>query len=427
METAKKEAAASTRIIFLDNLRSLFVLGVVVFHSSLAYIGQYSVKWWPVSEGDSSLSLAFLQAFLDAFTMPLLFYIAGYFALPAIRNHGTVSFIKGKLKRLGIPWVVCILTICPILPLIYHYTRDNMTLSGTYLDLWITLMKNAAQFNIGVFSMAPLMMNDGFYQRYMWFVSLLLAFFLIFSIIYKAKRKWFDTSRPVSIESPSVSLTLKMLGIVGLLSFIATTASFLILFAFNKNVNPSAWFTLGNIIQFPVVRLVLFIIYFGMGVVTCRNKWIERGRSPGHLKTWTVSFFVLLIAYLIVMYGIMSGPNKNAYGLFYLPVQSFLTVSILGLFSSLAIRYWNKPRRIDQSLASASYDIYLSHYPFVFAFQLVLFTAPGIPPLLKFTIVSALSIVCAYLVSRFLIRPFPKATVALLFTMLLVMFAVVKP
>ena len=48
------------------------------------------------------------------------------------------------LKELGIPWIVCIVTICPVLPLIYHYTRDNLTLSTSYLDLWIILMKNAA-------------------------------------------------------------------------------------------------------------------------------------------------------------------------------------------------------------------------------------------------------------------------------------------
>ena len=114
------------------------------------------------------------------------------------------------------------------------------------------------------------------------------------------------------------------------------------------------------------------------------------------------------------------------YGLISFIVQNLLTIATLGFFSSLAIRYWNKPRKIDQSLASVSYDIYLSHYLFVVVFQLILFTIPSILPLIKFIIVSASSIICAYIVSRFLIKPFPKVTVALSFIMLLVMFAMIK-
>ena len=149
------------RVIFFDNLRYFFVLCVVLLHSGNAYFSL--TLWWPVSEKNTSIIVDYLNLFFDAFTMPLLFYIAGYFALPSIQK-GIGPFLKGKLRRLGIPWIVCTLTICPILPLIYHYTRDNLTLSTSYLDLWIILMNDFMQFTVGIIpSMSELMNCNGFY------------------------------------------------------------------------------------------------------------------------------------------------------------------------------------------------------------------------------------------------------------------------
>ena len=127
-----------------------------------------------------------------------------------------------------------------------------------------------------------------------------------------------------------------------------------------------------------------------------------------------IAFIILIIAYWFLAKALMNSPIGSEamymYGFLSFPVYFFLTMSILGLSSSLAVRYWNRPTKIDQNLSSHSYNMYLSHYIFVLVLQLILFTMPGIPVLLKFTIVSASSILCAYLVSRFLIKPFPKHT-----------------
>jgi fucose 4-O-acetylase-like acetyltransferase len=154
----------------------------VLEHSSNAF---RNLIWWPVADGNTSIIAEWLGAFTDAFAMPLLFFIAGYFAVPVIRKKGVAAFLKGKLRRLGIPWLICILAICPIVPLIYHYTRDNFVITTSYWSLWTDLMANAADFNIGtILSMNELMQNNLFYQRYMWFLSLLILFFFVFSAVY---------------------------------------------------------------------------------------------------------------------------------------------------------------------------------------------------------------------------------------------------
>ncbi len=68
---------------------------------------------------------------------------------------------------------------------------------------------------------------------------------------------------------------------------------------------------------------------------------------------------------------------------------------------------------VNRNLASNSYNMYLANYPFVIAFQLVLFTIPESSRLLKFGIVSSLPIQCAYTACQFLIKPFPRISAAL--------------
>jgi len=413
------------RVIFFDNLRWLFVLFVILEHSSNAY---RNLIWWPVADTDTSIIAGWVSAFSDAFAMPLLFYIAGYFAIPTIRKKGTLPFLRGKLRRLGIPWVLCILTICPVLPLIYHFTRNGLSLTMSYWDLWVVLLRNAAEFNVGlIVSMNDLMMNNHFYQRYMWFLSLLLLFFFVFAVPYSFKKEWFDrTDQPVVSESPSVSSTLKLLFGVGFLTAICSFLTVGAILAFGpKSSNPEPLFTLGNIIQFRPSRLFLFVIYFGLGLMIYRNRWIERGKFPGHLKTWVISFTGVLIAYLFLYNQMHSGPDhlQEMYGAIFFFVLHFLTITTLGFFASIGVRYWNRPTAFAGNMASNSYNMYLSHYIFVLLFQLILFTFPAVPGLLKFSLVSGLSILCAYSVSRFCIKPFPRlsalATIALFIMMVL--------
>lgn len=427
----KIEGNSTARVVFLDNLRYLLVLCVVLQHSANAYFNHLPLlKWWAVLDSSFSTALGVFEVTLNGFTMPLLFFVAGYFALPTIRKCGTKSFILGKLKRLGIPWIVCVLTIAPVFALIYHYTRSGLTLTMNYFDLWVALIKNFLQFNVGVIpSMNQLMINNGFYQRYMWFISLLLLFFVVFALVYRAKITWFEADYPVVRESPSVWSTIKLLCMVGALCLVGSMlAGALVMLSGHKD--PASWFTLANLFQFQAVNFPSFLIYFGIGVVAHRNKWIERGRFPGHMSVWLISTCLLMIIYLPVLQAFLTATvgsgTVRLYGFLFLLVGSFLTISLLGSFSALAIRYWNRPSQIDQNLASNSYNIYLAHYIFVLVFQLILFTVPNFPALMKFTMVSLASLICSYLASNFLIKPFPKVTVILAFMMLCIMFAVVR-
>lgn len=417
-----------TRITFLDNLRYLFVLCVVLQHACNAYNG---MDWWPVRD-QASLFVRFISAFLDAFTMPLLFYLAGYFALPSLVKSSPAGFLKGKLKRLGIPWLACILTICPILPLIYHYTRNNLTLIDSYGNIWLAVMKNGLQFNVGLIpSMNQLMLHNQFYQRYMWFLSLLLAFFFLLSICYALRKSWFQVwAKQESSAVPTVWSTLRMFLAVGGLTSILSFGTIGFMMAMGpKGMVPEPLFTLGNVIQFRPSRLPLHLVYFCLGILTYRNKWIERGIFPGHWKTWAASFAVLTVCLFVVMYSLLHAPKSQTliYDPLYHLTLNFLTMATLGFLASLALRHWNRPSLFDRSMASNSYNIYLGHYLIVIVLQLLLLTLPGLPSLLKFSLISLTAIVLSYLASRIFIKPYPKFTVAGLLGLLLVMTILIHP
>jgi hypothetical protein len=417
------------RVIFFDNLRYLFVSGVVLQHASMAYI---NFSWWPVAD-ETSILVGVFTCFFDGFLMPSLFFISGYFAIPSIRKNTIPQFINGKLRRLGIPWLVCTLFIGPIMPLVYHYTRNGLTLTSSYWHTWLSVAHNAMDFDVGILPpMKQVMQNNLFYQRYMWFVGLLIAFFLIFSFVYTLKKSWFESTGPsVETGAPSVPGTMKILFSIGTITFLGSTLLIGTMFALSPGVsNPEPWFTLGNIVQFRVSRIFLHVAYFVLGVLAFKWKWIERGKFPGHQKTWFIAFVLVLVAFYYSYFLMRSAGTiemEKMFGLVFWCCLNYFTITALGLSVSLAVRYWNRQTPFTKILATNSYNLYLSHYIFVVGFQLWLYTLPGIPVLLKFGLVSILSICWGCIVSQYLIKPYPKVTIALVAVLFILMVAGIHP
>ncbi len=417
------------RVTFFDNLRYLFVFGVVLQHAGMAYL--YS-SWWPVAD-EPSIFVSALAGFFDGFLMPALFFISGYFAIPSIRKKTISQFIKGKLRRLGIPWSVCTLFIGPIVPLVYHYTRNGLILPSSYWHTWLAVMNSAIGFDVGILPpMRQVLQNNLFYQRYMWFIGLLLAFFLVFSFIYAFKKSWFEPLDPsFKTVRPSILSTVKVMLSVGMITFLGSSLLIGAMFALSPGVsNPEPWFTLGNIVQFRVSRIFLHVAYFVLGILAFKWKWIERGKFPGHNKTWFIAFGPVLVAYYCSYFLMLSagtGEMEKLFGMLFWFCLNYFTITALGLSVSLGVQYWKRQTPFNKILAANSYNLYLSHYIFVIGFQLWLFTLPEIPALLKFGLVSFLSICCGCLVSQYLIKPYPKITIALIAGLFISMVLLIHP
>ena len=109
---SRTDIRASTRVDFLDNIRYLMIVFVVVYHSVAAYATV--APWWSVHD-TSFFAADIIRELLDVFMMPVLFFIAGYFALPSLEKRGVGEFIKDKGKRLLVPWILAVVVFMPLL------------------------------------------------------------------------------------------------------------------------------------------------------------------------------------------------------------------------------------------------------------------------------------------------------------------------
>jgi len=91
------------------------------------------------------------------------------------------------------------------------------------------------------------------------------------------------------------------------------------------------------------------------------------------------------------------------------------------------LNYWNKPSLTNRNLAANSYNLYLAHYIFVLGFQLLFLQLPQIPVIVKFLLVSTLSLSGGYLVCQFVIKPFPKLTILAIASIFVAMVVVIHP
>jgi fucose 4-O-acetylase-like acetyltransferase len=109
MKTACKErdgaeSSAAQRVVYLDNLRVLLIVLVVLHHLGETYT---DVSEWyyeePPSGPVSSIVLVFLMAVNQSFFMGMFFLIAGYFAPSSLARHGVPAFVRDRVTRLGVP------------------------------------------------------------------------------------------------------------------------------------------------------------------------------------------------------------------------------------------------------------------------------------------------------------------------------------
>lgn len=407
----------TNRILFLDNLRYLMVLLVVVLHSAVSYSNV--VPWWCVREANEfSEFFDVLLLILDVFLMPVLFFIAGYFAIPSFQKKGLRLFLRGKLKRLGLPLLIGIPLVSPLFPYIYHYTRHTFFEDMSFCEYWLGYMKGAGDLRIGLIYSA-----DHFNHFHLWFMSLLLFFFILFAL-YADKKKWHEDSVPVhASENASAKSVWIMLAGVGILSAISAFAGTLI---FASPSNPEPWISVANLLQFQPVKVVSYLLCFVMGIHAFYHNWFTKTRIPGHPAIWTISCVVLSCCILILLKQLMMRFSITL--LFaYLLARSFLCMSFLCAFTSWAVRCWNRPSHFHSLLAMNSYHIYITHFLIVILLQLLLTEWTDGSVFIKFGMISSGSILISYGISHYAIRPHPRWSVTGICLLFIISLLTVHP
>jgi len=329
---------SSERLFHLDYLRTLIILLVVAFHVSLTFMAK-APQWWYVKSSQTSMLLTLFVVIADVFMMPILFFIAGYVMALSLINTDTSSFVKKRLKRIGLPWIVCTLTFAPILSLFMAQQLGHHT---SYIQM-----------------ISSLFWTKGYYyQGPYWFLGILLTFQLITALAdHSDKFKFFIRSIPIHVILISLLLI--------------PTAGYSLGSFFYGN---EGWQSILYIWSFQPSRILTYFCYFLSGYVLSVRK-----------LPLAVNFVKPLVTTMIlgIIFIILKGKSENTSSFLNLLFQgltySGLALSLTCLLFRLSERFLSKPIKFFSFLSCHSFSIYLVHLPIQISFAgLVIRTTFGI-------------------------------------------------
>ena len=108
------------------------------------------------------------------------------------------------------PWLLVTVLVLPVLDYMHYKAQSSMyeTPSMSFGTFWVLSMRKIAEFHFGWMEMTDYRnMTEHFYQRYVWFLSLLLLYFAMFAVVYGIWR-WRKPAHPRTGASTMTNLRL---------------------------------------------------------------------------------------------------------------------------------------------------------------------------------------------------------------------------
>lgn len=359
------------RLYYLDYLRVVITVLVIVHHTAIAYGAGGDWIYKDVDESELTISMIVLTIFTavnQSFFMGLFFFLSGYFTPGSYDRKGGKAFLKDRLLRLGIPLLVYLSILGPIITYIAHF-KEQMSLVEYYSQHVITL---------NILHIGP-----------MWFVETLIYFSLLYAV-YRVLNK---RSMSKNIALPTSKQLVIIALALGLVAFLV------------RLVIPVGYSWLG--LQFGYFPA--YILLFVSGIIAYRQKWLEQISRP-LVKTWVrisvLSIPLLPMAFLAggALEGNMeyeSGVNLQAF--VYAMWEPFVAFGIILWLLKTFEQKMNTPSNRKTILANAAYTVYIIH-PVVIVGLSILLTGSALFPIVKFVIVSLLGTIVCFVVSSFIIK-----------------------
>jgi glucan biosynthesis protein C len=358
-------ALAGVRLAGLDNLRLLVVLAVVVLHAAMSYMA-YAPEWWYVVDPPGSTFFLLLVLAIDVPIMPILFFLAGYFAWSSVRRQGPRRFITGKAVRIAVPWVVGVAVLAP--PTAY-----------------MMLFSRGVEIGLLEFWRGPYW--DVFYQQSVyWFLGVLFLLFLATAGIaaLPAGQRWLEREVHLCSEGSRKKRYLAL----GLFWFATAIAFFLV----HRQVPLDTWQNWNYILMVQPNRVPLYVGYYFLGLYAGRGRWLHRewlrdDRAWPRLTTWGAVALVTMVGYLANRIVIPAEARSDVVIQLATSILFTATVIAVLLFSLALARValdrlppaWARPAR-------ASYWIYFLHPLVLYPLVMGLRAFPWLPSAIKFTI-----------------------------------------
>jgi surface polysaccharide O-acyltransferase-like enzyme len=382
--TATVQAApkAKARNAALDRARTFLTL-VVLFHHSVipyTYFGHTDPKFWI---GFDAVVLA-----TDSFFMAMFFFLSGLFVWPGLVRKGPFSYLRDRLLRLGLPFVICALTVIPIA---YYAIELRQTPDVSFADFWWKTV------TVGPWPSGPI-----------WFLWVLFAFDLVASLLCWLRPNLLDPINRLSLrafERPAEFFAV-MLAVTAVL-YIPGRVYF----------GAGSWFEFGPFsVQHGRVLLYATYFFFGAGIGAAA---LDRGLlgADGRLAKsgwgWLITALVPYCLMWVLVYikrEILGNPVRlpdwyeASYGLFFAAFSVTIMFAILAYFLRFKRSGWS----ILDPMQGEAYGMFLVHYPIVLWIQYWLYDV-DVPAFVKVIVVFVLTVALSWAVTAAL-RKIPGAT-----------------
>jgi len=368
------------RYLYIDNLRLLMIIFVVMIHIAVTYSG---MGGWYYKEGMeldtlSTVFFGFFQSFTQAYFMGFLFLISGYFIPGAYDKKGFGKFMRDRLIRLGIPTLIYMLVINPCIT--YVIMGKLWPIPESFISYYTNYITT---FNF-IGSSGPL-----------WFAFALLFFSFIYALVRLIIGK-----RPSSDKKfkPDIKNAIILILIISVCAFLI------------RLVQPIDT----NIINMQLCFFSQYVILFIVGVKAYRYNWFSLISNKFGFN-WLKAVLILgTIFWALIM--LASGALNGRFDLFkgglhwqsaaYAVWESFTAVAMsIGLITLFRERF-NRQNKLIKTLSDNSFAVYVFHAPIVIYLSLRLIPITY-SPLIKFSILTLISLPLCFAVSHFILRRIP--------------------
>jgi fucose 4-O-acetylase-like acetyltransferase len=351
MSTGVTNNKKSKRIYWMDNLRTIIIFLVVLYHVGGVYESAGLWGWfWIVDDPATITWVGIVGIMFDLFMMPTMFFIAGYLTPPSLDKKSGWGFVKGKFNRLMIPWVIAVLTLLPMYKFIFLYSR------GLPQENW----------------MSYLYFNTPNSQNWLWFLPLLFVFNLIYLAVAKS-----------GIKFPKISL--------GWMAGISFVLSLGFSYAIGSIAGFRSW-TLTPILDFENERLLAHFLFFIAGTMCYRrNVFAELPKSKtlyivASSVAWlpvTGHIFVRLWPFFVPEFSVTPLYQLLWFVSFHLSslVMVYVMVESFRLYVTRTGKLW-------EVLNRNSYGVYIIHVVMIGIFGTMLLNT-GLPAVVKWLLLIA--------------------------------------
>ncbi len=366
------------RLIYIDNIRILLICLVIVTHCSITYGGPGS--WYFADPGNGTVTpfiLSVIDLLNQSFFMGFFVLVSAYFVVGSLVRKGRGRFTRDRLVRLGIPLVVWVLVINPLILLII--------LGGT-----------------GTLPMPPASLLNpltGAGLGPMWFVFFLLVAtfaYLIWTGFYRT-----DPPGDVKLHPFPGFATIFALGII--LGIVTSVVRIFLPIG-------SMW-----LFGFQLAFFPQYIAAFIIGIYAARNNWFDD--IPARVgKTCAVAALLLIVVQPVFVYLItnssgvlepfMGGFHWQA--VFYAFWEQMAGVMIITGLLWIFSWWFNTQGSVARAMAGDSYTVYIIH-PVILILLAIALAGLALPQLAKFLIVLPLAICLSFLLAH-VIRAAPGVT-----------------